>query len=205
LIVLHYTAMNDAEGACRWLCNPESQVSSHYLVTEVGAVWSLVEEADRAWHAGAGTWGGLGDINSRSIGIEISNAGTHGFAAAQMDAVEALVAGIMDRWDIPAEGVIGHSDFAPGRKIDPGGRFDWRRLALGGLAVWSEGQQVDPDWDGFRAAAVRFGYPVAQDDVLLATMRMRFRPWARGPLDAVDMGRMCDLAARYPAVRGVMV
>lgn len=187
-------------GAVRWLSNPDSQVSAHYVVDAQGDVMSLVNEADRAWHAGAGMWGGRDDVNSRSIGVEIANRGDHGFAAAQMDAVTDLVAEIMQRCGISREGVIGHSDLAPGRKIDPGGRFDWRRLALDGLAVWPDAVTADPDVDGFRQAALRFGYPDVADELLLATVRLRFRPWAQGPLDLHDMGMMLDLANRYPAI-----
>jgi N-acetylmuramoyl-L-alanine amidase len=166
---------------------------------------SLVAEDQRAWHAGAGQWGGVDDVNSRSIGIEISNRGVTPFAAAQMDAVEELVSGIMQRWDIPAQGVIGHSDLAPGRKIDPGARFDWRRLALGGLAVWPDAGALKsatqhPDPGVFCADAVLFGYaPNLEPDLLLSTFRLRFRPWAKGPLDTFDMAMIGDLASRFPA------
>ena len=115
-----------------------------------------------------------------------------------MAALEALLSGILDRWQIPPEGVIGHPDMAPGRKIDPGPRFDWRRLALGGLSVWpAAGPGPAPDSARFRADATRFGYPPMADGVLLGVVRLRFRPWAAGPLSAPDMALMADLAARY--------
>ena len=95
-------------------------------------------EARRAWHAGAGAWRGRDDVNSRSIGIELANPGDRPFPDPQMVALERLLRGIMARWDIPAPGVIAHSDMAPSRKGDPGRRFDWRRLALQGLSVWPE-------------------------------------------------------------------
>lgn len=119
LIVLHYTAMTSAERAAAWLCNPESQVSAHYVIDRMGSVQQLVDEADRAWHAGAGAWGDCRDVNSNSIGLEIDNTGTMPFAAAQMNAVEALVAGIMERWSIPARGVIGHWTARRGARLIP--------------------------------------------------------------------------------------
>ncbi|HHL21754.1 MAG TPA: N-acetylmuramoyl-L-alanine amidase, partial [Aliiroseovarius sp.] len=136
LIVLHFTAMATCDDALARLCAPEHEVSAHYLISNKGDVFQMVEEHRRAWHAGAGAWGGVQDINSRSLGIELDNTGATPFAAAQMDALEQLMRGIMQRWAIPAAGVIGHSDMAPLRKADPGRRFDWRRLALGGLSVW---------------------------------------------------------------------
>ncbi|WP_068247985.1 N-acetylmuramoyl-L-alanine amidase, partial [Tritonibacter horizontis] len=134
LIVLHYTAMTSAEAAVQRLCDPACEVSAHYVIGASGQLWQLVAEADRAWHAGAGEWAGRDDVNSRSIGIELDNRGTHPFSDPQMQVLEQLLADIMQRWAIPPEGVIGHSDMAPGRKWDPGPRFDWQRLAIGGLA-----------------------------------------------------------------------
>ena len=199
LIVLHYTAMaGGPEPAIRHLCTPEAQVSCHYVIGEAGEVSRIVPDHLRAWHAGAGHWAGSDDVNSRSLGIELSNDGASPFPAPQMDALEILLAELLTRHSIPAEGVIAHSDCAPGRKIDPGPRFDWRRLALGGLSVWPAPATSDPAdlHDHLRA----FGYPPGIDDALrLAAFRLRFRPAATGPADAVDAGRAADLAARFPA------
>lgn len=134
-IVLHYTAMGSAGEALERLCDPQAEVSAHYLIGSDGMLWQMVDEPCRAWHAGAGQWQGLDDVNSRSIGIELDNRGNHPFAEPQMAVLEAMLPQIMGRWSIPAEGVIGHSDSAPGRKFDPGPRFDWARLVRQGLAV----------------------------------------------------------------------
>ena len=134
LVVIHYTAMKDARAALERLCDPESVVSAHYLIGVDGQMWQMVAETMRAWHAGAGNWHGQDDINSRSIGIELDNAGTHPFSEPQMAALERLLSDILIRWGIAPDGVIGHSDMAPGRKCDPGPRFDWTRLARRGLA-----------------------------------------------------------------------
>ncbi|MBV2360469.1 N-acetylmuramoyl-L-alanine amidase [Thalassococcus sp. CAU 1522] len=196
MVVLHYTAMASAEEARDWLCDKQAEVSAHYVIGETGQVWQLVDEAARAWHAGAGAWGAVEDVNSHSVGIEIANTGFHPFAEPQMSALETLLAGILSRWSIAPERVVGHSDTALGRKIDPGPRFDWRRLARAGLAVWPE--MAEPG--DFHADAARFGYRFDADrrDALLAAFRMRFRPWATGPLDATDRALMADLAARFP-------
>ncbi len=192
--------MASAPEALARLCQPEHEVSAHYLICEQGHIHQLVDENMRAWHAGAGDWGGCSDINSRSIGIELVNNGTTPFSAAQMDALEDLLEGIMARWSIPPERVIGHSDMAPLRKIDPGSRFDWRRLALQGLSVWPmrcDAQQAD--MDAFIQLAYRFGYPEAVDpETLLAAFRLRFRPETVGPLNRADMAQISDLAARFP-------
>jgi N-acetylmuramoyl-L-alanine amidase len=208
IIVVHYTAMQSAEAACRTLRNPETEVSAHYLIAESGEVMSLVAEESRAWHAGAGRWGDVVDVNSRSIGIELANDGVSPFAAPLMDSLEELLAGIMRRWAIAPERVIAHSDLAPGRKIDPGRRFDWQRLARGGLAVWPgpdavQGQAAPDDFhDGFHADACAFGYSrEITDAARLAAFRLRFRFGHDGPLDAVDAGMARDLARRFPVDR----
>nr|WP_281823782.1 N-acetylmuramoyl-L-alanine amidase [Jannaschia rubra] len=199
LIVLHYTAMRGGpEPAIRRLCNPEAQVSCHYVIGEGGELCRLVPDDRRAWHAGAGRWGPWDDVNSRSLGIELSNDGASPFPAAQMDALDWLLHDLLARHGIAPERVIGHSDCAPGRKIDPGARFDWRRLALRGLAVGADTRKAEPAT--FRDDARTFGYTSDVDDAtLLAAFRLRFRPGATGPLDAVDAGMAADLAARFPA------
>lgn len=202
LIVLHYTAMQTAEAALTRLCDPQYEVSAHYLITEEGRCFQMVHEADRAWHAGAGTWAGRGDVNSRSIGIELANTGAAPFAEPQMRCLETLLSGIMQRWSIGPVGVIGHSDFAPERKSDPGARFDWRRLALQELSIWSAAQDATGPVtsDRFQAALQRCGYPTEDTaaDALLSAFRLRFAPWRKGALCAADLAAAQDLARRYP-------
>ncbi len=142
MILLHYTGMGTADGALDWLCRTESQVSSHYFIHEDGQVLQLVPEARRAWHAGKGVWRKESDINSLSIGIEIANAGHPGglpqFPDAQIDAVIELCRDCGERWSIAPERVLGHSDIAPIRKVDPGERFPWARLHAAGVGHWVE-------------------------------------------------------------------
>src|SRR6056297_20548 len=199
LIVLHHTAMESAEAALARLRDPDAGVSAHYVIGETGRTWQLVAEDMRAWHAGAGEWHGRGDVNSPSIGIELVSSGRHPFAWPQMLRLEVLMQDIMTRWRIPPEGVIAHSDMAPVRKSDPGVRFDWRALALRGLSVWPDpgaGRRI-ADPAGFADSARAFGYPRDVDaEALLMAFRLRFRPWASGPADAVDAALADDLSRR---------
>ena len=140
MLLLHYTGMATAASALDWLCNPASGVSCHYLVDSDGAITQMVGEEMRAWHAGASMWAGEADTNSRSIGIEIHNPG-HAlgyadFPQAQMGAVIELCQDILTRHAIQPRHVLAHSDVAPGRKIDPGERFDWQRLHAAGIGHW---------------------------------------------------------------------
>jgi N-acetylmuramoyl-L-alanine amidase len=196
LVVLHYTAMDSAEAALERMCDPATEVSTHYLIGRDGAVYRLVEERRRAWHAGAGRWAGREDINSRSIGIEMDNDGTSRFDAPLMASLEALLRDILDRHDLHPKSVIAHSDMAPDRKSDPGRRFDWERLAGQGLSIWPEAAMPRD----FMREAAAFGYPVEKGEALvLEAFRQRFRPEATGPLDPADRSMMAGLARHYPA------
>ena len=128
-------------------------------------------------------------MNSQSIGIELCNTGAMPFAAAQMDALERLLSDILSRYGIRPEGVIGHSDCAPHRKVDPGARFDWARLARNGMARETPQDAAGGSQD-FVSAMRGAGYTTADatEDQLLSALRHRHRPWARGPLDDRDKG-----------------
>jgi N-acetylmuramoyl-L-alanine amidase len=143
MLILHYTGMASAERALRWLCDPESSVSAHYFVFEDGRIARLVDEKDRAWHAGKSLWAGETDINSCSIGIEIANPGHEfgyrPFPDKQIETVIALCRDLVCRHPIPPERVLAHSDVAPMRKEDPGELFPWGRLHEAGI-----GHSVEP-------------------------------------------------------------
>jgi N-acetylmuramoyl-L-alanine amidase len=149
ILLMHYTEMVSAAAACDWLCDPQSKVSCHYLVDETGEIVQMVDETMRAWHAGASSWQGETDINSRSIGIEIQNPGLRygyrGFPDVQMRAVIALSQDIIARNDIRPERVLAHSDVAPGRKVDPGELFDWRMLHEAGVGHWAAPAPIDEE------------------------------------------------------------
>ena len=204
MVVLHYTAMESAQAAIERLCDPVAEVSAHYVISEAGILTQLVDEADRAWHAGAGQWGWVTDVNSHSIGIELDNRGPDApFPEVQMQCLESLLAAILHRHAIAPERVIGHSDMAPGRKVDPGPCFDWKRLADKGLSVWATPAQMVADWATFKASAFYFGYRAAENtdeswQIVLDAFRLRFRPGVTGPLDGVDTGIMARLGFRYP-------
>jgi N-acetylmuramoyl-L-alanine amidase len=149
MLILHYTGMESAEAALDWLTREEAKVSAHYLVDEEGRITQIVAEEERAWHAGQSHWAGEIDLNSCSIGIEIHNPGHDfdypDFGDVQMQAVEALCLDILKRHAIPSDRVLAHSDIAPGRKRDPGEKFDWARLGRSGIGLWVEPVAVGGD------------------------------------------------------------
>jgi N-acetylmuramoyl-L-alanine amidase len=210
LVVLHATCMADHAAALVRLCDPASEVSAHYLIAPTGQVCALVPEEMRAWHAGAGGWRGVGDMNSASIGIELTNTGTQPFAAPQMLALCRLLDAIRGRWSMPPEAVIGHSDMAPGRKSDPGPRFDWRALALAGHGLWLDPDPADPEcadpaMPTLARSLTQIGYPEAAPEARLAAFRLHYRPQAAQsaqplPEQPADRALAARLAQRLAAV-----
>jgi N-acetylmuramoyl-L-alanine amidase len=221
MVILHYTGMPDEGEALMWLCNPVSQVSAHYFVFGDGRVLQLVPETRRAWHAGASSWDSVADINSSSIGIEIANPGHPGglpsFPDAQIESVIALTKDIATRWRIPATRVLGHSDVAPGRKVDPGEIFPWKRLHEAGVGHWvpsasmsdgrffSRGDQGMPI-EALQAMLALYGYGLRISGVfdedtekVVTAFQRHFRPErVDGVADASTIMTLRDLIAKRP-------
>ena len=186
LIVLHYTGMRDAESALQRLTDPAAKVSSHYLIDEGGAVYRLVDESRRAWHAGVSHWQGERDVNGISVGIELANPGHdfgyRPFPEAQMTALIVLCRGILARHPIPRARIVGHSDVASRRKLDPGELFDWRVLSAAGFGLWPEPLDGPADPATVLQALARIGYEVGRvetDEITraaIAAFQRHFRP-----------------------------
>ena len=206
MLILHYTGLTSGPEALARLCDEQSKVSSHYLVEEDGRVFRLVPEERRAWHAGVSFWKGESDINGRSIGIEIVNPGHEfgyrAFPAAQIAAVIELVADIRTRWSIEDSRILGHSDVAPGRKIDPGELFPWKQLAQAGHGLWVEpdaapGLPLSEGEEGagvfaLQAGFTRLGYdcaPSGKYDAQTTSVVQAFqRHWRQEQVDGVADG-----------------
>ncbi|MDP2823669.1 MAG: N-acetylmuramoyl-L-alanine amidase [Sulfuritalea sp.] len=137
-VILHQTTNDNAEKALATLTDPQRKVSAHYLISRDGTVMQLVDEAARAWHAGDSRWGGMSDLNSASIGIELDNTGEEAFAEPQILALLALLDELRTRYRIPAANYLAHGDVAPARKVDPSRLFPWQRLAQQGFGLWCE-------------------------------------------------------------------
>ena len=212
-LILHYTGMVSGAAAMERLRDPEIEVSSHYVVEEDGAVFRLVEEERRAWHAGVSHWSGRDGLNDVSIGIEIVNPGhdwgLKPFPEPQIAAVAALSQDIIARWRIPQARVLAHSDIAPDRKRDPGDLFPWERLAAEGVGLWPTAPhrrsgQARPTVIEAQRLLARWGYPVAETGALdartraaTAAFQRRFRPAiVDGVLDAECAALLEDLIKR---------
>jgi N-acetylmuramoyl-L-alanine amidase len=205
MILLHYTGMPDGKAALQRLCTPHTDVSCHYVVFEDGRIVQCVPEARRAWHAGVSSWGGETDINSCSIGIEITNPGHDydypDFPRRQVAAVITLCRGISARRNIRPDRVLGHSDVAPARKKDPGERFPWKLLHDSGVGHWVEPAPLDEAGEKLalfqsgdavkelQTALAKYGYEVtasgdfdAQTQDAVTAFQRHFRP---GRIDGV--------------------
>lgn len=221
MLILHYTGMMSAPRAIAWLADPVSRVSSHYVIDEAGCITQMVRESDRAWHAGVGCWAGETDINSASIGIEIQNPGHDlgypEFSDAQMAAVIALSQDIIARNAIPPTRVLAHSDVSPGRKIDPGEKFDWARLHAAGVGHWVAPELLDETELGYGAGdcdpmiqratslLAQYGYGITSSPTLdtagakvVRSFQLHFRP-ARTD-GCIDRSTLATLEALLAAV-----
>ncbi len=195
-LILHYTGVATGEAALQLLCDPETQVSAHYLVMPDGALLQLVPEGRRAWHAGLGSWAGETDMNDVSIGIEIAHPGHKDGAAAypypeaQIDSVVALCQDILARWPISPHRVLAHSDVAPERKIDPGEFFPWAELARAGVGHYVapcpivEGPRLEKGASGaeveeLQSLLSRYGYGLEANGLYDAKTEMTIRAFQR--------------------------
>lgn len=174
-VILHHTSDATAAKALQVLTDPLRSVSAHYLVARDGTIYHLVDERERAWHAGVARWGADEDVNSDSIGIELDNDGGEPFAEAQIEALLALLADIEARYRIPAANFLGHGDVAPGRKVDPSRYFPWRRLAEHGFGLWCD-PPLAPAPEGFDAATQlqALGYDVSNPDAAVRAFKRHF-------------------------------
>ena len=208
LVVLHQTEMDSAQAALLTLRtrNAHGRVSAHYLIGADGRLYQLVAESARAWHAGASRWGGIADLNSASIGIELDTDGQSPFTEAQIETLLRLLEDVTTRLAIPPHMVVGHADVAPTRKRDPGVLFPWQRLAEAGFGLWPR-EVLAPPPPGFDPwAALRLiGYDLRDRAAALRAFHRRFRAsdsdaWLPGDEDILfDLQQQLVLAVPVAA------
>ncbi|MBM7062560.1 N-acetylmuramoyl-L-alanine amidase [Pseudomonas sp. UL073] len=222
-IVLHYTSA-DLPRSLELLTVGE--VSSHYLIgAQPPTIYRLVDENQRAWHAGQSEWQGRTWLNASSIGIELVNPGYEDTAngrvwypydEAQIEALIVLLRDIVQRHHLPAANIIGHSDIAPMRKLDPGPLFPWQRLAAAGFGRWPQAAEVArlrsrftqalPEISWVQRELSQIGYAAPRSGVLdeatqhaLAAFQLHYRPSRYdGVLDAETAALLGALALSSP-------
>jgi N-acetylmuramoyl-L-alanine amidase len=190
LIVIHATEQESVQRSLDTLRsrNRGGPVSAHYLIGRDGHRYQLVADDQRAWHAGAGYWGTITDVNSVSIGIELDNDGEAAFPAEQIDSLLVLLEDLCTRLRIPRTQIVAHSDFAPTRKKDPGPLFPWKQLAEAGFGVWPA-EDAPPAPAGFDPwTALRLlGYPIDDRPATVRAFHRRFRGMEADVLDDEDL------------------
>lgn len=178
VVVIHATEQESVEQSLLTLrtANSGGPVSAHYLIGRDGALYQLVSEDRRAWHAGPGRWGTITDINSASIGIELDNNGSDPFPQEQIDSLVRLLEDVCGRLGIPRHQIIAHADMAPTRKRDPGRLFPWDRLAAAGFGHWPAMPLIDPPAGFDPMAALRLlGYPLEDPAAAIRAFRLHYR------------------------------
>jgi N-acetylmuramoyl-L-alanine amidase len=140
IIVIHYTGMQSERESLLRLCNPNSKVSSHFVIGQNGKTYRLVQDNKTAWHAGKSCWGKYKNLNKNSIGIELVNKGHKfgytKFKKKQLLSLIKICKSLIKKYKIKKRNIVGHSDVAPLRKIDPGEKFPWKHLADRGIGMW---------------------------------------------------------------------
>ena len=197
-IILHYTAMS-TENSLERLCDPVYEVSCHYLIDPSGNCYQLVDDSKRAWHAGKSYWRGYVDLNSRSFGIELVNSGNENYPEAQMKSLIRLLKYLIGSFKLNPKNVLGHSDIAPSRKLDPGKWFNWKKLSANGVGLFPEvSTPIECDKKIFLAQAERAGFnPNTYFEHILMTFRNRCRPNFTGEFDGYDCALMQKFADAF--------
>jgi N-acetylmuramoyl-L-alanine amidase len=175
-VIIHHTAQDACDKTITTFTTVKTQVSAHYVICKDGTVHHMLNDYLRAWHAGAAKWGNSTDINSNSIGIEIDNNGFERFTEAQLISLLRLLTKLKKDYNIPAANFIGHSDIAPGRKIDPNRYFPWQRLASGGFGLWYDttaAAQVPENFNALQALRI-VGYNISDSLAAIYSFKLHF-------------------------------
>ena len=175
-VIIHHTAQNSCEQTLKTFTLQKTQVSAHYVICKDGTLYHMLNDYLRAWHAGAGKWGGQSDINSSSIGIEIDNDGTAVFTEAQINCLLGLLANLKKTYSIPTANFIGHADITPTRKVDPNVNFPWKRLADVGFGHWysdTTGMVVPAEFNAIYALRI-IGYDISNIGAATQAFRRHF-------------------------------
>jgi N-acetylmuramoyl-L-alanine amidase len=174
-VIMHYTAQDSVQQTIRTFTLKHTEVSAHYLIGKDGKVYHMVNDYLRSNHAGLGKWGSVTDMNSISLGIEVDNKGNEPFTAAQTKSLLLLLAQLKKAYNIPQPNFLGHQDFAPKRKVDPGTYFPWKTLAENGFGIWSDDAlEPAPENFDYKTALKLIGYDVSDVNAAIIAFKRHF-------------------------------
>ena len=175
-VIIHHTAQNSTQQTLKTFTLSKTQVSSHYVIGRDGITYQMLNDYLRAWHGGAAKWGNVSDINSVSIGIELDNNGFEPFSDLQINSLLTVLAKLKKNYNIPTANFIGHSDIAPGRKVDPNINFPWKTLADNGYGIWPDTILTDSVPEKFNPIdALRIiGYDISNPENAIKSFQLHF-------------------------------
>ena len=198
-VIIHFTAQDSIQQTLKTFTVTSTQVSAHYVIAKSGAIYHMVNDYLRANHAGLGKWGSVTDMNSCSIGIEIDNNGSEPFNDAQVNSLLALLKSLKKAYGIPQANFIGHQDFAPKRKPDPGPLFPWKTLAAHGFGYWSDDVlELAPDDFDYAVALELIGYDTSDINAAVVAFKRHFVQTDIKPqLTQLDLNVLYNVLGKY--------
>jgi N-acetylmuramoyl-L-alanine amidase len=198
-VIIHYTAQDSVQQTLKTFTITSTQVSAHYVIAKSGKLFHMVNDYLRANHAGAGKWGSVTDMNSCSIGIEIDNNGSEPFTSSQISTLLQLLADLKKAYNIPQANFIGHGDFAPRRKPDPGPLFPWKLLAQHGFGYWSDDVlEMAPDDFDYVIALRLIGYDTSDTQAAIVAFKRHFVQTDISPnLTQLDLNVLFNVYRKY--------
>ncbi len=198
-VIIHHTAQKACEQTLKTFTIGKTQVSAHYVICKDGTVYHMLNDYLRAWHGGAAKWGNVTDINSVSLGIELDNDGFEPFSEDQINSLLGLLAVLKKNYNIPPSNFIGHSDIAPGRKVDPNKYFPWKRLADAGYGMWYDDFLEVADSTFNPQIALRLiGYDIKDTLAAITAFKLHFiQTDLNTTLTKLDSNVMNNLSKKY--------
>lgn len=198
-VIIHHTAQNSCEQTLTTFTLTRTQVSAHYVICRDGTVHHMLNDYLRAWHAGAGKWGNLTDVNSSSVGIELDNNGFEPFSEAQINSLLQVLKTLKKNYNIPTANFIGHADIAPSRKVDPNRFFPWQQLSQNGFGYWYDTASVKVP-DNFNAVqSLRIiGYDIKDSVASIRAFKLHFVQQDSTPkISEADKKIIYELSKKY--------
>ncbi len=198
-VIIHFTAQDSVQQTLKTFTVTQTQTSAHYVIAKNGKVFHMVNDYLRANHAGLGKWGSVTDMNSCSIGIEIDNNSHEPFTGAQVNSLLILLAQLKKSYNIPQANFIGHQDFAPKRKPDPGPLFPWKTLAQHGFGFWSDDLlELPPDNFDYTIALKLIGYDTSDINAAIVAFKRHFiQTDIRPQLTQLDLNVLYNVYQKY--------
>lgn len=198
-VIIHFTAQDSVQQTIKTFTIKSTETSAHYVIAKNGTIYHMVSDYLRANQAGLGKWGSITDMNSCSIGIEIDNNGSEPYTDKEISSLLALLAQLKQAYNIPQSNFIGHQDWAPKRKPDPGPLFPWKVLAQHGFGYWSDDvlELAPTNYDHLTALRL-IGYDISDTTAAIVAFKRHFVQTDISPqLTQLDLNILYNISKKY--------